>query len=78
MLTRTETAKPKVVNGINVDDLFALIEGVKGDSAKGKTHWRVKSAWQGQTRTSTSLARSVARIGSPTRRSISWRRLTPA
>jgi hypothetical protein len=30
MLTKTETAKPKVVNGINVDDLFALIDGVKG------------------------------------------------
>ncbi len=50
MLTKTETAKPKVVNGINVDDLFALIEGVKGDARKGNTHWRVRSAWQGQTR----------------------------
>jgi uncharacterized OsmC-like protein len=51
MLTKTETAKPNVVNGINVDDLFALIEGVKGDAAKGKTRWSVRSAWQGQTRT---------------------------
>ena len=50
MLTKTETAKPKVVNGINVDDLYALIDGVKGDAAKGKTHWRVRSAWQGQAR----------------------------
>ncbi len=50
MLTKTETAKPKVVNGINVDDLFALIEVVKGDAAKGNTYWRVRSAWQGQTR----------------------------
>jgi uncharacterized OsmC-like protein len=50
MLTKTETAKPKVINGLNVDDLMALIEGVKGDAAKGKTHWRVRSAWQGQTR----------------------------
>jgi uncharacterized OsmC-like protein len=50
MLTKTETAKPKVVNGVNVDDLMALVEGVKGDAAKGKTHWRVRSAWQGQTR----------------------------
>ena len=49
MLTKTETAKPKVVNGVNVDDL-TLVEGVKGDAAKGKTHWRVRSAWQGQTR----------------------------
>jgi hypothetical protein len=38
MLTKTETVRPKVVNGVNVDDLFALIEGVKGDAAKGKTH----------------------------------------
>jgi uncharacterized OsmC-like protein len=50
MLTRTETVKPKVVNGVNVDDLLALIEGVRGDAAKAKTHWRVRSAWQVQTR----------------------------
>jgi uncharacterized OsmC-like protein len=50
MLTKTETAKPKVVNGVNVDDLMTLVEGVKGDAAKGKTHWRVRSAWQRQTR----------------------------
>ncbi len=50
MLTKTETAKPKVINGINVDDLTALIQGVKDDAAKAKTHWRVRSAWQGQTR----------------------------
>jgi hypothetical protein len=50
MLTKTESAKPKVVNGVNVDDLMALIEGVRGDAAKGKTHWRVRSDWQGQTR----------------------------
>jgi organic hydroperoxide reductase OsmC/OhrA len=49
MLARTEAVKPKVANGINVNDLLALIEGVRGDAAKGKTHWRVKSAWQGQT-----------------------------
>jgi uncharacterized OsmC-like protein len=50
MLTKTETAKPKVVNGINVDDLMALIQGVKDDAAKANTHWRVRSAWQGQAR----------------------------
>jgi uncharacterized OsmC-like protein len=49
MPARTETVEPKVVNGINVYELLALIEGVKGDTAKGKTHWRVNSAWQGQT-----------------------------
>jgi uncharacterized OsmC-like protein len=43
------TTAPKVVNGINVDGVFALIEGVRSDPAKGKTHWRVATAWQGQT-----------------------------
>jgi len=43
------TVAPNVVNGINVDDLFALIEGVKRDPAKGKTEWHVVTTWQGQT-----------------------------
>ena len=46
----TKTADPTVVNGINVDDLFGLIEGVRRDAAKGKTSWRVTTTWQGQTR----------------------------
>ena len=50
MDTQTKTQETTVVNGINVDDLFALIEGVKRDAAKGKTSWRVTTAWQGQTR----------------------------
>jgi uncharacterized OsmC-like protein len=45
------TVAPKVVNGINVDDLFALIEGVRQDPAKGATSWHVATTWQGQTRT---------------------------
>ena len=44
------TAAPHVVNGINVDDLFALIDSVRRDPAKGKTQWRVATTWQGQTR----------------------------
>jgi uncharacterized OsmC-like protein len=50
MLAKTKTAQPKVVNGINVDDLFALIDGVRQDATKGKTTWRVTTTWQGQTR----------------------------
>ena len=38
------TTAPKVVNGINVDDLFALIDDVKRE--KGKTNWRVTTTWQ--------------------------------
>ena len=50
MVAQAKTAEPAVVNGINVDDLFALIEGVRRDAAKGKTNWRVTTTWQGQTR----------------------------
>ena len=44
-----QTTAPNVVNGINLDDLFALIEGVKSDPTKGVTRWRVATTWQGQT-----------------------------
>jgi uncharacterized OsmC-like protein len=50
MLAKTEPTEPGVVNGINVDDVLALIEGVKRDAAKGDTEWRVTTVWQGQTR----------------------------
>ena len=50
MLTKTKITEPKVVNGINVDDLFALIDGVTRNAANGKTNWRVTTSWQGQTR----------------------------
>jgi uncharacterized OsmC-like protein len=50
MVAQAKTAEPNVVNGINVDDLFALIDSVKRDAAKGKTNWRVTTTWQGQTR----------------------------
>ena len=53
--TKMKTAKPNVVNGINVDDLFALIDGVKRDAANGKTTWRVTTAWQGQARSHTQV-----------------------
>ena len=42
-------SSPNVVNGINVTDLFALIESVKREPATGMTNWRVTTMWQGQT-----------------------------
>jgi len=45
-----KTAEPTIVNGINVDDMFALIEDVKRNPAKGKTNWHVTTNWQGQAR----------------------------
>jgi uncharacterized OsmC-like protein len=50
MVAHTKAAEPTLVNGINVSDLFALIEGVRRDAAKGRTNWRVTTTWQGQTR----------------------------
>ena len=50
MVAQRKIAEPTIVNGINVDDLFALIEGVRKDAARGKTNWRVTTTWQGQTR----------------------------
>jgi uncharacterized OsmC-like protein len=50
MSAQMKTVQPTVVNGINVDELFSLIDGVKQDAAKGQTNWRVSTTWQGQTR----------------------------
>lgn len=50
MDAQTVTAEPTVINGINVDNLFDLIQGIRQDAAKGKTNWRVKTTWQGQAR----------------------------
>jgi len=50
MSAQTKTAEPTIVNGINVDELFALIDDVKREPAKGKTNWHVTTTWQGQAR----------------------------
>jgi len=50
MLTRTRTAEPNTVNGINVDDLTSLIDRVRQNTAEGMTNWRVATTWKGQTR----------------------------
>lgn len=50
MTAQPKTVEPTIVNGIHVDDLFALIGSVKRDAAAGKTTWRVTTSWQGQTR----------------------------
>src|SRR5207248_220795 len=50
MAAQAKVAGPNVVNGINVDDLFALIDGVKRDATKAKTNWHVTTTWCGQTR----------------------------
>ena len=50
MSAQSKTNEPTVVNGINVDDLFGLIDNVKREPARGKTNWHVTTTWQGQAR----------------------------
>jgi uncharacterized OsmC-like protein len=47
---------PKLVNGLNVDDLTALIGEVAKDPAKGMTNWHVATTWMGQTRSRSEIA----------------------
>jgi uncharacterized OsmC-like protein len=46
----TQLTKPNIVNGINVDDLMQVVQGVVADPANAATRWRVATQWQGQTR----------------------------
>src|SRR3546814_16755253 len=46
----TEVREPETVNGINVEELKALIAGVAENPGNGTTNWRVSTSWQGQTR----------------------------
>jgi uncharacterized OsmC-like protein len=50
MSAQAKTTEPTVVNGINLDDLFALIGAIRRDASKAKTSWRVATTWQGQAR----------------------------
>ncbi|MFT0174414.1 OsmC family protein [Paraburkholderia mimosarum] len=51
MGTDAQINEPKIVNGLNVDDLLSLIGSVKEDVSRAATSWRVATTWQGQTRT---------------------------
>jgi uncharacterized OsmC-like protein len=50
-----DTPAPNTINGLNVDDVAALIDAVKADSAAGQTRWRVKSEWQDRTHNRTTV-----------------------
>jgi uncharacterized OsmC-like protein len=45
----SQISAPTIVNGLNVDDLMGLIDGVSADPASGATVWSVSTAWQDQT-----------------------------
>ena len=44
------SSSSNVVNGINLGDLFALIQIVKQEPAKAMTNWRVRTTWQAHSR----------------------------
>lgn len=50
MNANAQSIDAPIVNGLNVDNLVALIEDVRCDASKGATSWRVATAWMGQTR----------------------------
>jgi len=50
MTAVAKTTAPNIINGVNVDDLMALIGSVDADTANAHTRWRVATSWQGQTR----------------------------
>ena len=50
MVGQKKIIEPTVVNGINVEDLLAMIEGIRREAAKGKTNWQVTTTWKGQAR----------------------------
>jgi uncharacterized OsmC-like protein len=45
------TSTNQKINGIDVGALRASIEGITADPAAGQTRWKVRSEWQGGTRT---------------------------
>lgn len=53
---RAPRPSPGLVNGIDTDALFGVMDAIRQDPAKGKIDYTVKTDWQGQTR---SLARAI-------------------
>lgn len=60
MVAQKKTARPNDVNGINVDELFALID------ANAKTNWHVATTWQGHSLTSIRIESDKGTEGLPT------------
>jgi uncharacterized OsmC-like protein len=50
-----QAKKQNRVNGIDLDALSEVIEGIQSDLTKGLVQFRVKSAWKGQARSETSI-----------------------
>src|SRR5712671_3517958 len=55
MVAQAKTVEPNVINGINLNDLFALIDSAKRGAAQATTNWRVTTTWHGQARSRTQV-----------------------
>ncbi len=53
MLDKT---KQTTINGLNVDDVQALIAAVQADPKQGETKWKATSQWQGRTHNRTTIS----------------------
>jgi len=50
------TKMPKIVNGLNLDDIMTLVGEITKDPAKGMTSWHVATTWMGQARSRSEVA----------------------
>jgi hypothetical protein len=50
MVAHAKAADPNVLDDINVDDIFAVLDGVKQGTAKAKASRHISNTWCGQTR----------------------------
>lgn len=60
-MTTATKLKPAPLNGIDVEALSGVMRDISADSAKGLVEFHVNSAWQGQTRSRTTV--DAYRIG---------------
>ena len=83
MIAQTKTAEPNIVNGINVDDLFALIEASSGTPQKARQTGasprpgRARPTAARRSRASRSAANSAAPVLDRHRRALRIGRLEP-
>jgi uncharacterized OsmC-like protein len=54
-MSALQAKKIGTVNGLDVDALHEVIEEIKKEPAKGMVEFKVKTEWQGQTRSETSV-----------------------
>ena len=51
----TAQATSRIVNGVNVDNLFSTVQAIKATPAIAKFNFRIKNQWQGSSRNSSTV-----------------------